>query len=123
MHNHSLGPRTGLAIVGLAALLILVSGCASTTTETNAYGWKAPSHDATTLTIVVVTGSNDADVRATVVSESDTAVVVQASYRRGGGSGTAIGLFRDADVRLAAPIGAREVRNRDGSPVPEQKGG
>lgn len=115
--------RTGRAAVGLVVLATVVGGCAGERTEANAYAWKAPSHEATTLTVVVVTGGNDTDVRATVVSESDTTVVVEASYRRGGGSGTAIGLFREADAQLTAPIGAREVRNRDGSPVPEQKGG
>jgi len=117
--SHLLRSRAGSAIVGLVALAMVVGGCAASRTEAAAYGWRASSHDATSLTITIVTGVNDTDARAAIVSESDTAVVVAASYQRAGGSSTANGVFRDVDVRLAAPIGDREVRNRDGSTVPE----
>lgn len=122
MRKHPSRSHIGLAIAALVLLTTVMSGCGETRTETDGYGWKASSHDATTLTVIVVTGGNDTDVRATVVSESDTAVVIDCSYRRGGGSGTANGAFHDVDVQLAASIGEREVRNQDGTAIPEQKG-
>ena len=121
MRSYPYRSRAGVALVVLLLLTTVVSGCGAKRTETNAYGWKASSHDATTLTVIVVTGVNDTDARATVVSQSDTAVVVNCSYRFGGGTSTANGVFRDVDIQLAAPIGDREVRNPDGSTVPEQK--
>ena len=120
MRRHPFRSRAGLAVVALIVLATFVSGCGAKRTETNAYGWKASSHDATTLTIIIVTGVNDTDAEATVVSESATAVVIDASYHFGDGTGTANGLFRYADVHLAVPIGNREVRNPDGTTVPEQ---
>lgn len=95
-------------------------GCGAST-EADVYGWKAPSHDATTVTLVVLTGPDDTVVSGRVVSESDRQVVVVATVRRSPGTHTANGVLRHVDVRLAAPVDGRTVVNRDGAPVPEQR--
>lgn len=106
-----------LLVVGALALL---AGC-SAGTETDVYGWRAPSHDAITVTLVVVTGPDDSVLSARVVSESDTQVVVSARVRRSSGAQTANGVFRYVDVKLDGPVGGRALVNRDGAPVPEQR--
>lgn len=121
MRGHPIRSRAGVAFVVLLMFATVVSGCGAKRTVTDAYGWKASSRDATTLTVIVVTGVDDSDTRVAVVSQSDAAVVVSCSYRAGGGSSTANGVFRYVDVQLTAAIGDREVRNPDGSTVPEQK--
>lgn len=117
--KHPSRSRRAARLVVIAALAVLV-GC-SAPTEADVYGWRAPSHDSTTVTLVVVTGPDDAALAGQVVSESGTQVVVAATFRRASGSQTANGVFRYVDVVLKAPLGGRTVVNRNGSPVPEQR--
>lgn len=98
-----------------------LAACGGGTTEANGYAWKAASHDAASLTLIVVTGPDDTAVEGELISESDTEVVVAAKVQLGGGSQTANGVFREVRVELGSPIGDRQVSNRDGSIVPEQK--
>lgn len=100
--------------------LVALAGCGGSTTVFNAYAWKTSSSDATTLTLIVITGPDDKVVEGELVSESDTDVVVAATVRVAGGSHTANGAFREVDVKLSKPIGTRRVLNRDGSEVPHQ---
>jgi hypothetical protein len=107
-------------LVALTLVLALASGC-SGSTEVNAYAWKASSRDATTLTLVILTGPDDEVLEGEVVSESETQVIVAAIVDRSDGPQTANGVFREVDVELDAPLGERDVVNRDGTPVPEQE--
>ena len=113
--------RTVFRLVAVTITLMAVAGCGSSRTETNAYAWKVASHAAATLTVIIVTGPDDTDFRAEVVSESDTNVVIGASYHFSTGSSTANGIFRNIDVDLNSPIGNRTVFNRDRTTVPEQQ--
>lgn len=112
--------RTASGIIAATIALMVVAGCGSNRTETNAYAWKASSHVDTTLTVIIITGPDDTDFRAEVVSETATSVVIGASYHFSTGSSTSNGVFRNVEVDLNSPIGNRTVFNRDGTTVPEQ---
>jgi len=100
---------------------MILSGCGNDEREADVHAWRAESATATVLTLVVVTGPDDAVVRGQVVSESDTDVVVAATVRVAGGSHGAIGVLREVTVELSEPIGTRQVSNRDGSTVEKQQ--
>lgn len=102
------------------AVALSLAGCGDVATS-NAYGWKAPTHQSAVITLVVITGPDDKLVKGEVVSESDSRVVVDATVRRASGSQPGNGVFRQVDVELKSPIGDREVYNRDGSVVVEQR--
>lgn len=107
--------------VAAAIVATALAACGGGTTEANAYAWKAASHDAATLTLIVVTGPDDKAVAGELIFESDNEVVVAAKVQLAGGSQPGNGVFREVDVDLGAPVGDRQVANRDGSIVPEQK--
>jgi hypothetical protein len=104
------------AILGAGVIVMAVAGCARTI-QTDVYGWKAESADATRLTLVVLTGVDDTLVHGLVISESDSEVVVAAKVKVAGGSHVAMLVYREASVQLSKPIGERKVVNRDGSEV------
>lgn len=110
-------PLTGIVVCAVAASL---AGCGGVA-KSNVYGWKAATHEASRITLVVITGPEDKLVEGEVISESDSEVVVDATVRRASGSQPGNGVFRETDVELKSPIGHRGVYNRDGSVVVEQR--
>lgn len=106
--------------LSLVLLVFLLSACGRGTTESSVYGWKATSHEAATVTLIVMSGPADAAISGKLISESATEVVVAARVRLAGGSQNAMGVLREVQVELKEPIGARSVVNRDGSVVPER---
>jgi len=109
-------------IVVLACAAFIIAAIWPKYQETPPESWSLDPNDPTALVVKIMGGIGTIN-KVTILSEADTSVQVTGWYRdpRPGWTIPAIPVPYYITVHLKAPLGDREVINRQGLPVPEER--
>lgn len=84
--------------------------------------WYRADPESSVLTVFVFSGASKRWVTPMVVSEDDQSIVLGVRYWLEPGQGSSWASGGECELALAAPLGDREVRTRDGRLVDFQAG-
>ena len=112
----------GLVALGVAAtgLLVLVLG---PKWQTTAVHWWAATDDPAVLVVCVDSATNE-DARVDVTEgASAVTLIAKTKDRAGVGASVGTGLYVRLEAHLEAPLGARQVVDQEGTPLPQSDAG